>query len=292
MKCTLLLLVFSTIVLNHCNSQSPASTAVKEPEVITIPFSDDISLQWDVASQQLLQNTDYQRYQEDSEAITLLLNSITDTTNLKVMVCSKEKPLHKGDVAFLYLQETLNIPLFQCFYIQFDVFEKKCTYPSDLLNYVEEYRTEVQQKLRTYLGKSLSNPKIGVQATLNYTDVNREYAEAVIVNYSGKPIEINTYYVFHFALQYEDENGEAKHIQGCPPPSVPPANLDDCKKTLQKGEKYNLVYYIIYEMNNCQDIIDFDKPVVKIRASIHYKYPNDKKYNVAYTNWITYEKLP
>lgn len=212
MKCTLLLLVFSTIVLNHCNSQSPASTAVKEPEVITIPFSDDISLQWDVASQQLLQNTNYQRYQEDSKAITLLLNSITDTTNLKVMVCSKEKPLRKGDVAFLYLQETLNIPLFQCFYIQFDVFEKKCTYPSDLLNYVEEYRTEVQQKLRTYLGKSLSNAKIGVQATLNYTDVNREYAEAVIVNYSGKPIEINTYYVFHFGLQYEDENGKAKDI--------------------------------------------------------------------------------
>ena len=290
MKCTLLLLVFSTIVLNHCNSQSPAFTAVKEPEVITIPFSDDISLQWDVASQQLLQNTNYQRYQEDSKAITLLLNSITDTTNLKVMVCSKEKPLRKGDVAFLYLQKTLNIPLFQCFYIQFDVFEKKCTYPSDLLNYVEEYRTEVQQKLRTYLGKSLSNPKIGVQATLNYTDANREYAEAVIVNYSGKPIEINTYYVFHFGLQYEDENGEVKDIQGCLPPSIPPANLDDCKKTLQKGEKYNLVYYIIHKMINCQDIIEFDKPVLKIRASIRYKYPNDKKYNVAYTNWITYEK--
>ena len=165
MKCILLLLVFSTIVLNHCNTQSPTSTAVKEPEVIT-----------------------------------------------------------------------------------------------------------------------LSNPKIGVQATLNYTDVNREYAEAVIVNYSGKPIEINTYYVFHFGLQYEDENGEVKDIQGCPPPSVPPANLDDCKKTLQKGEKYNLVYYIIYEMNNCEDMLNFDKPVVKIRASIHYKYPNDRKYNVAYTN--------
>ena len=94
--------------------------------------------------------------------------------------------------------------MFQCFYIQFDVFEKKCTYPSDLLNYVKKYRTEVQQKLRTYLGKSSPNPKIGVQVTLNYTDVNREYAEAVIVNYSGKPIEINTYYVFHFGLQYEN----------------------------------------------------------------------------------------
>ena len=58
MKCTLLLLVFSTIALNHCNTQSPTSTAVKEPEVITIPFSDDISLQWDVASQQLLQKKD------------------------------------------------------------------------------------------------------------------------------------------------------------------------------------------------------------------------------------------
>ena len=119
------------------------------------------------------------------------------------MVCSKEKPLRKGDVAFLYLQKTLNIPLFQCFYIQFDVFEKKCTYPSDLLNYVEEYRTEVQQKLRTYLGKSLSNPKIGVQATLNYTDVNREYAEAVIVNYSDKPIKINTFYYYLLPISYQ-----------------------------------------------------------------------------------------
>ena len=98
--------------------------------------------------------------------------------------------------------------------------------------------------------------------------------------------------MFHFGLQYEDENGKAKDIQGCLPPSVPPANLDDCKKTLQKGEKYNFVYYIIDKMINCQDIIDFDKPVVKIRASIRYKYPNDKKYNVAYTNWITYEKRP
>ena len=43
-------------------------------------------------------------------------------------------------------------------------------------------------------------------------------------------------------------------------------------------------------MINCEDMLNFDKPVVKIRASIHYKYPNDKKYNVAYTNWITYEK--
>ena len=92
--------------------------------------------------------------------------------------------------------------------------------------------------------------------------------------------------MFHFGLQYEDENDEVKDIQGCLPPSIPPANLDDCKITLQKGEKYNLVYYIIDKM------IDFDKPVVKIRASIRYKYPNDKKYNVAYTNWITYEKRP
>ena len=99
-------------------------------------------------------------------------------------------------------------------------------------------------------------------------------------------------HVFHFGLQYEDENGKAKDIQGCLPPSVPPANLDDCKITLQKGEKYNLVYCIIDKMINCEDMLNFDKPVVKIRASIHYKYPNDKKYNVAYTNWITYEKRP
>lgn len=58
----------------------------------------------------------------------------------------------------------------------------------------------------------MSNPKIGVQATLNYTDANRDYAEAVIVNYSDKPIEINIYNVFHFGLQYEDENGKAKDI--------------------------------------------------------------------------------
>ena len=45
-------------------------------------------------------------------------------------------------------------------------------------------------------------------------------------------------------------------------------------------------------MINCQDIIDFDKSVVKIRASIRYKYSNDKKYKIAYTNWITYEKRP
>ncbi|GJH41440.1 hypothetical protein RCZ04_19900 [Capnocytophaga sp. HP1101] len=132
--------------------------------------------------------------------------------------------------------------------------------------------------------------KKGVQARWHYTDTTQEYAKGFIVNYSDEPIEINSYYIFRFGLQYEYENGKAKDIQGCPPPSVPPANLDDCKVVLQKGERYNFGHHIKNKMSYCQDIVNFDKPTVKIRASIHYKYPNDKKHNMVYTNWIVYKK--
>ena len=135
--------------LSFCKVDTPKNdkkphTKNKEIEII---FSENIVLKWDVDNNKFKKGYFYQKIKKSNENLLFLKKSITDTTDLGVRVCSKKKSLKKGDIAFLYLQDIGKIQLYSCLKIQFDVFEEKCPFPEGLLDYIEDNRKIVKDKV-------------------------------------------------------------------------------------------------------------------------------------------------
>ena len=138
-----------TFLLSFCEADIPKSDRkipIKD-KVIEIIFSEDIILKWEVYNNRFEKDDFYQKIKENSKNLIFLKKSISDTTNLGIRICSKEKLLRKGDIAFLYLQDIGKIPLYHCLKIQFDVFEQRCPFPDGLLDYVENNREIVKNEI-------------------------------------------------------------------------------------------------------------------------------------------------
>ncbi|PUB34712.1 hypothetical protein C8J95_102380 [Elizabethkingia sp. YR214] len=118
--------------------------------IIIVNFDNKITLKWDAAHNMLVKDTSYYEILKNKKKIEIISNSISNNEDLKVKVCSKEEAnLKKGDVAFLYLLENQKIYLFSCLKLQFDVINKNCKYPVNLLNYIEKQRFKVQKQIKS-----------------------------------------------------------------------------------------------------------------------------------------------
>ena len=96
-----------TFLLSFCEADIPKrdrKIPIKD-KVIEIIFSEDIILKWEVYNNRFEKDDFYQKIKENSKNLIFLKKSISDTTNLGIRICSKEKLLRKGDIAFLYLQD-------------------------------------------------------------------------------------------------------------------------------------------------------------------------------------------
>ncbi len=148
-KITFLLLV---LILGFCKAnpvQMSLNNSPKEylKEEIQIVFSKDIKLKWDIAKSRFVKDSYYENIKNNRELIKKLFNSITDTTDLKIKTDTKTNTLKKGDIAFLYLNETGEIQLYKCLKIQFDILDKS-RIPYGLLDYLETNRVEVAKKAK------------------------------------------------------------------------------------------------------------------------------------------------
>lgn len=84
----------------------------------------------------------------DSATIACLIPLISDTTALSINVCSKTKPMVKGDLAFLLLYKLQIVPIFSCFQGQFDAFPPDWYYPYGVLDILHENRNEIVERLK------------------------------------------------------------------------------------------------------------------------------------------------
>ncbi len=114
---------------------------------LNVHFGLNITLKWDVEQSRLIEDSEYDATQKDTKKISILIDNISNVEDLDVKMCSKRENLKKGDVAFLYLARIGIAPEFDCFKIQFDVWDEGCPYPRGVLDYLEENRIAAKNKV-------------------------------------------------------------------------------------------------------------------------------------------------
>jgi hypothetical protein len=111
----------------------------------------DIILKWD--------NINYTFIKDDSfEALRKnfknhrddIVSMIPDTSNTYAKICSQNKNLLLGDIAFLLVDNIITLPYADIFNVQIDVFYK-CSYPLGLFSIINNNRVEVKERVKKYL---------------------------------------------------------------------------------------------------------------------------------------------
>lgn len=100
-------------------------------------------------------------------AIPQLISKIQDETKTSIQVQCRDTNLNVGTVAFMILDEIIAIPYFLVFQTQWDVLNVNCDYgyPIGLLEYVNTYPQEAQEKLTKWYqkyGKKIKKEKLSL----------------------------------------------------------------------------------------------------------------------------------
>jgi len=139
-----------------CNFSSGAvnNLCVEEKhkqDTIKVEFGNQFVLYWNYEKSEIIRDENYYNILKNRKDIRALAYFIPNEEIVCDFVCSKETPLKKGDVAYLFLIRNMLAYPAQDLGMQFDCFEKNCKYPGDLLDYIEENRDIVFQKVITCL---------------------------------------------------------------------------------------------------------------------------------------------
>ncbi len=88
-------------------------------------------------------------------AVPYLINKVSDNTKTTIRIPCRDSVLTQGAVAFMLLDEILDIPYFQVFEVQWDVFDLPCDfgYPMGLPEYISAHPQEASAKLKHWYGK-------------------------------------------------------------------------------------------------------------------------------------------
>ena len=115
-------------------------------DTLTVELEGGIKLLWDRKNDKIIKDSIF--YALKGASINKnIVNSISDTTNLYVSVCSKDSNLRKGDVAFIALCDFNQIHIAKDLGYQFDVFDPPCKYPYGMLDCLELDREEIKEKI-------------------------------------------------------------------------------------------------------------------------------------------------
>ena len=88
-------------------------------------------------------------------AVPYLIDKVRDETKTDIRVPCRNSVLTQGAVAFMLLDDILDIPYFQVFEVQWDVFDPPCDfgYPMGLPEYISAHPQEASAKLKRWYGK-------------------------------------------------------------------------------------------------------------------------------------------
>jgi len=135
-----------TIHITKCEERADKFSS----DTLTVELEGGIKLLWDKLNDRIIKDSVFLalgKYHINKN----IVNSISDTTNLYLNVCSKSFNLRKGDVAFIALCDLNQIHIAKDLGYQFDVYDPPCKYPYGMLDCLEFYRDEFKEKiLRIY----------------------------------------------------------------------------------------------------------------------------------------------
>lgn len=126
-------------------------------DTITVEFDGGVKLLWDMINETIVEDSNYYTL-KDSPIDKTVVNSISDTTNLHIPLCSKTGYLRKGDLAFIILWEIHPTVAHVGLERYFDTLESfpECKYPDGLFDYLEDNRDIIKERI---LEKYFDNAK-------------------------------------------------------------------------------------------------------------------------------------
>lgn len=144
---TLLILFMSLFFFSTTFTQD-----IKRPvsmKVINVELIKGYRINWDTEGDTIIRDKLYLnltaiKVRKKDELIKAIANKVI----LADSVCTKEAPLRIGDIAFIFIDNEFDIPYSSLFQVWFDVIE--CEYTLGILDYVEEERNVVIEKLKSY----------------------------------------------------------------------------------------------------------------------------------------------
>ena len=76
---------------------------------------------------------------------------ISDTTETQAKACGVDRKLLVGDITLLLVNKVKRVPYLKVFGIQWDAYDVDCPYPLRMLDYINDYRSEVREKVKSYI---------------------------------------------------------------------------------------------------------------------------------------------
>ncbi|MDR3000290.1 MAG: hypothetical protein LBU89_03405 [Fibromonadaceae bacterium] len=141
------------------NAQRP------NPDIVKVKFGNQFILYWDCANDEIMEDENFFSILQSKENIYFMAHFITNEEIVCDRVCSKghipKKGAHvlkKGDIAYLFLSEYYNRLIYnvECLGRQFGSSFPRCKYNNGLLDYIEEHRDLVFQKVISCLESKLA----------------------------------------------------------------------------------------------------------------------------------------
>jgi hypothetical protein len=127
-------------------------------DIIKVEFGEQFTLYWDGINHEIVKDENYLAILKNKDNLRSMAHFITNEEIVYDFICSKKSALKKGDIAYLFLTGRRNRILFKeeppvrCFIgIPFNQFTAFCRYFGGLLDYIEENRELVFQKIMSCL---------------------------------------------------------------------------------------------------------------------------------------------
>ncbi|MEZ5015183.1 MAG: hypothetical protein R2794_12915 [Chitinophagales bacterium] len=86
------------------------------------------------------------------DAIPDLIKKVEDNTGTQIPIPCRQDTLTQGMIAFMILEQIIEIPYYQVFGIQWDVFDLNCdfVYPQGFIDFVQSNPVLVHEKLKKW----------------------------------------------------------------------------------------------------------------------------------------------
>ena len=123
----------------------------KGSSIVLISISDNVQINWDNKSNGFVEDSLLDIAMKVAKTDRqLILDEVLNRDESEARICGLNGNLAVGDLAFLLISKTYDLPYFQVFEIQWDTFDAGCAYPSGMLEYIQNHRSEMKEKMEMY----------------------------------------------------------------------------------------------------------------------------------------------
>lgn len=143
-----------TLTFEFGKVEPKKSTPQQLQNIETIYYGNNTQLTWDSNIDDFVIDEYFVNNKYDDDKLEVVLNSIQNKEWVYLPTKLKYNELTKGDIAFLYILNLKHIGASSCLKMHFDVLSESKKYADGLLDYLENNRIDVQNKMRVCLNNN------------------------------------------------------------------------------------------------------------------------------------------